>query len=431
MNEDRTNYKTPSKLSKNILISVLLFSLAGQIAWAVENQYYNVFLYNVISPTPFYISLMVAITTIVGTVSTILMGSISDIKGKRKPFLLYGFIFWAITTALFPLSALFTSISVEIAVVLAITFDSIMTFFGGMALNAALNAYMTDVTTLENRGKLISLSQMMLLLSLLIVFGVSGILINLFGYYIFFYIIALVVGIFGIIGGILIKESTTIETLNLSIFSHISNTFKKDKRVDYQNFFIILIVIMCWEIAVNVFFPFLLIYLEHFIGLSIIMSSLLIFIAILLSIVLSYPVGILIDRFGRRKITFVSVLLFSISAIILGIFTEILTILIAGIILFLAYTSLSIATFTWIKDFYPEEGRGQFSGYWNLFSGTIPMIIGPLIGGWFATEFGRIAFINGELAYIPTSLIFLASGLIVLITLIPTFFAKELKKIDS
>ncbi|GAI65327.1 unnamed protein product, partial [marine sediment metagenome] len=40
-------------------------------------------------------------------------------------------------------------------------------------------------------------------------------------------------------------------------------------------------------------------------------------------------------------------------------------------------TSWMVASKTWIKDLYPEESRGQFSGYRNLFEGTIPMVIGP------------------------------------------------------
>ncbi|MEJ2293924.1 MAG: MFS transporter, partial [Candidatus Lokiarchaeota archaeon] len=118
------------KVSREIILRVVFLSLAGEIAWAVENQYYNVFLYEYISPLPIYISIMVAITTTVGTIATIIMGSLSDVRGRRKPFLLYGYLFWAVTTAIFPLSAYFIPIGVGFAVFTAITFDSIMTFFG-------------------------------------------------------------------------------------------------------------------------------------------------------------------------------------------------------------------------------------------------------------------------------------------------------------
>ena len=42
------------KLSRRIVLVISLLSLAGQLAWSVENQYYNVFLYNAIAPVTLY-----------------------------------------------------------------------------------------------------------------------------------------------------------------------------------------------------------------------------------------------------------------------------------------------------------------------------------------------------------------------------------------
>jgi MFS family permease len=416
------------KLPRRSLFLIALFSLAGEIAWAVENQYYNVFLYNEIAPEPFYISLMVVITTIVGTTATIIMGSYSDVIGKRKPLLLYGFVFWAITTALFPLSAFFTIISVGFAVFIAIFFDSVMTAFGATAKNAGLNAYITDITTLENRSKAVGVAQMMTLVALLIVYGASGFLIALYGYYIFFYIIGFLVGIFGIISGIFMKEPDNIQPLETTTWRHLRSTFKKENISNYKNFMIVLLVLCFWQIGLNIFFPFIIIYLQHNIGFSLELSSLLIFIAIFVSIILSYPIGVLTDKVGRKKITLFAVLFFSGSVFLFGLSSELIIVLLTGIMWLLGYTSLSIATFAWIKDLYPETGRGQFSGYWNLFSGTIPMVIGAPLGGWLATQYGIEKIINGRIAQVPGPSMFIVASFIILITLIPLYFAKELKK---
>ncbi|TXT61040.1 MAG: Major Facilitator Superfamily protein [Promethearchaeota archaeon] len=416
------------KLSRKSILFIALFSLAGEIAWAVENQYYNVFLYNVISPNPIYISIMVAVTTTVGTIATIIMGSYSDVIGKRKPLLLYGFILWAITTAIFPLSAFFTFVSVGFAVFLAIFFDSVMTFFGGTAKNAGVNSYITDITTLNNRSKAVGVGQMMTLVALLIVYGASGFLINLFGYYIFFYIIGALVGVFGIIAGIYMEEPDSIEPLEVSTWEHIRNTFKKENFSDYRNFIMVLLVICVWQIGLNTFFPFILIYLQHNIGLSIEISSIVVFIAILASIIFSYPIGALTDKLGRKKVTLIAVLFFSFSVFLFGLASELIFLLLTGIMWLFGYTSLSIATFSWIKDLYPDTGRGQFSGYWNLFAGTIPMVIGAPLGGWLATQFGFEKVIDGRLAQVPGSTMFIVGAIIILLTLIPLIFAKEFKK---
>lgn len=414
-----------TQIARPIILSIALFSLAGQLAWAVENQYYNLFMYNVITPLPIYVSIMVALSTIVGTIATVIMGAFSDVKGKRKPLLLYGFIFWSITTAVFPLSAGFLSISTEFAIFIAILFDVIMTFFGAMALNAGLNAYITDVTNLNNRGKVTSIAQMMVMVALLIVNGVGGLLITVFGYYIFFFIVGGLVLVLGLIGNVLIQESPDLNALGIGTFSQIRKTFRKENLRGYKDFFIVLLVITTWQIGLNIFYPFLMIYLQHNIGMSILTASILIFIALLSSIILAYPLGILTDKIGRKRMTLISAIIFGLALVIFGLFTDIVMLLILGSIWATFYLGITISTFSWAKDLYPEENRGEFSGYWNLFSGTIPMVIGPLIGGWLATAFGIYKLIDENWGYVPTSIIFFVSGIVVLLTVIPLYFAKE------
>lgn len=414
-----------TQIARPIILSIALFSLAGQLAWAVENQYYNLFMYNVITPLPIYVSIMVALSTIVGTIATVIMGAFSDVKGKRKPLLLYGFIFWSITTAVFPLSAGFLSISTEFAIFIAILFDVIMTFFGAMALNAGLNAYITDVTNLNNRGKVTSIAQMMVMVALLIVNGVGGLLITVLGYYIFFFIVGGLVLVLGLIGNVLIQESPDLNALGIGTFSQIRKTFRKENLRGYKDFFIVLLVITTWQIGLNIFYPFLMIYLQHNIGMSILTASILIFIALLSSIILAYPLGILTDKIGRKRMTLISAIIFGLALVIFGLFTDIVMLLILGSIWATFYLGITISTFSWAKDLYPEENRGEFSGYWNLFSGTIPMVIGPLIGGWLATAFGIYKLIDENWGYVPTSIIFFVSGIVVLLTVIPLYFAKE------
>ena len=416
------------KLGRNVVSSIALVSLAGNIAWAVENQYYNVFMYNALSPNPLYISIMVALTTIVGTISTIIMGSLSDVRGKRRPFILYGLIFWAITTAIFPLSAFFLPFGVGFAVFMAILFDCIMTFFGAISLNAGLNAYITDTTSLENRGKAMGISQMMNLISLIIIYGAAGFLISAVGYYVFFYIVGGLVALIGIAGGLLVKDSELLNPLDVGTFQNIKNTFKRTHLSTHKNFFIVLVVICIWSIGFQVFFPYVLIYLQHYLGFSIIVASVLVLIPFLVSIIMAYPLGILTDKLGRKKTTLISTLTFSAFVFLTGLFTNIILISIMGSLWLLSYTCISIATFSWVKDLYPDEGRGQFSGYVNLIAATVPMIIGPFIGGWLASEFGIYAEINGQWGYIPTPILLFVGAIIILFTLIPLYFAKEKKQ---
>lgn len=67
-----------SQLPTRVFAALLMLSLAGQLAWAIENQFYNTFLYDKITPNPQAVSWMVSITAVVSTLTTIFMGTLSD-----------------------------------------------------------------------------------------------------------------------------------------------------------------------------------------------------------------------------------------------------------------------------------------------------------------------------------------------------------------
>ena len=413
------------KISKRVTLSVIMITLAGQLAWGVENQFFNVFMYNVIAPIPVFISIMVAASAIVATITSIVMGALSDIRGKRKIYIIVGFVFWTITTALFPLSGLLTSVSVILAVIIAIVFDCVMTFFGSTAYDANFNAYVTDVTTQKNRGKLLSIVQIMSLLAILVSYAISGFIIEGFGYYAYFFIIAFFVGIIGISGAFLTKDSTTLKPLENSFFSHLKSTFSISNVKNNKDFFLVLTGAAIWGFAFNIFFPFVMIYLQHYLQLEIVISSILLLILFVIAMGFAYPMGILIDKIGRKKIAIISVVAECIFLLLFALMEDLIFIIITGTLWVSFVTTFTISSNTWIKDLYPKKRFGQFSGYFILFTVFIPMIPGPLIGGWLSQQFGIEAIIDGQPGYIPTPLIFIVSAFMILLTIIPLVFAKE------
>ena len=75
---------------KKLLPTLIIFSLVGQIAWVVENMYFNVFIYNMFGASAENISTMVALSAVTATVTTLLIGALSDKVGKRKLFICGG-----------------------------------------------------------------------------------------------------------------------------------------------------------------------------------------------------------------------------------------------------------------------------------------------------------------------------------------------------
>ena len=63
--------KQESALGARIWAALLSFGLIGQVAWVVENMYFNVFLYNTITGDTGMIAAMVAASAVVAAVTTL------------------------------------------------------------------------------------------------------------------------------------------------------------------------------------------------------------------------------------------------------------------------------------------------------------------------------------------------------------------------
>jgi hypothetical protein len=67
-----------TKTSPRFWAALALFSLIGQIAWVVENMYFNVFIYKMFHASAGDISMMVGASAVTATLTTVLMGALSD-----------------------------------------------------------------------------------------------------------------------------------------------------------------------------------------------------------------------------------------------------------------------------------------------------------------------------------------------------------------
>ena len=160
-----------TKLGKKTWLSIVIFSLVGQIAWTMENMFYNLYIVDQFNATSNAIALMVSLSAVTATLTTLFMGALSDKIGKRKIFIVSGYFLWGITI----LSFIFVNnqyiASASLGVALVILLDCLMTFFGSTANDASYNAYLTEISDETNRGKVEGVNSAMPLISILIVFG--------------------------------------------------------------------------------------------------------------------------------------------------------------------------------------------------------------------------------------------------------------------
>ena len=171
------------KLSRKFWLALVIFSLIGQVAWVMENMYFNVFIYEMFNASPADISAMVAASSVAATVTTLLIGALSDKIGKRKLFICGGYIVWGFTVMAFAflspenvakIMGSTPAAAVATTVTLVIIMDCIMTFMGSTSNDAAFNAWITDITAPSNRVKVESLLALLPVIAMVVVTAAFG-----------------------------------------------------------------------------------------------------------------------------------------------------------------------------------------------------------------------------------------------------------------
>ena len=410
------------ELGKKSWLAIVLFSLCGQVAWTIENMLFNVFIQNEFNATLNDIALMVSASAISATLTTLFMGAYSDKIGKRKIFICGGYILWGLSIMAFALlkvenlSKIFgqTINAFALGVGLTIGFDCLMTFFGSTANDAAFNAWMTDTTDTTNRGKVEGVNSAMPLIAILVVFGgkmlVEG---SPHEWTIIFLTIGIIILLVGILGIFIIKEPQ-LEVKNEPYFKNIFYGFRPSIIKKNSLLYIFLLGMCIFSISIQVFMPYLILYFTNTLQLE---NYVLIFApAIILAAAFTVFYGKLIDKYGFIKTSIISLSIYLVGLILLGLLTNIVFVFIGTLFMMMGYLSLGACFNASIRDYTPEDKVGLFQGIRIFVSVLIPMLVGPWIGSILSgnTSEGFLG-VAGD-AYTPSSLIFIAGCVIGLLT---------------
>lgn len=456
----KNKIKSPSenKLSGRIWFNLCLFGFVGQVAWNLENMYYNTFMYNTVyeggtvtgslsSMTA--IKLMVAFSAVTAVVTTFVMGNLSDKMNKRKVFISVGYLIWGIITAAFGfltkenIGGLFglTEVSqiVTATAISIIVMDCVMTFVGSTSNDSAFNAWVTDITTPKNRATAESVLAILPVVAMVVVVVFGGMIEPLGGYSNFFFIIGGFVILCGIIGLFSLKDSRNGErNPNKNYWKDLVYGFKPSVIKENNKLYIALAAVCIYSVAVQIFFPYLLIYLDHGLGFKI--ENLLQYIT--LPVIIAAPfvligigaliiiAGKVIDKVGKKNLVFVATALFIVGLIAAGLTHSIGKFALVAIPLFAGYGLLGIMLNSTVRDYTPEDKTGLFQGIRMIFFVLIPMIIGPSIGDAVCkAASGAVYFENGMEKYEPCAEMFLAAGIFALLILVPLVILRK-KGID-
>ncbi|MBQ9744255.1 MAG: MFS transporter [Clostridia bacterium] len=423
------------RFSKSKWGALLLFGLVGQIAWSVENMYFNLFVFETVAPSLDTVTLMVQLSGIVATAATLIIGTVSDKIGNRRSFISIGYIIWGVSVALFGyMSPELTSSIFNMDMAKAVSFtlgavvvgDCIMTLFGSGANDACFNAWVTDNTEKEYRGTVEGVLSILPLAAMLIVAGGFGILVQAMGYSTLFLVLGIVISLCGVGGIFLVKDSNSLEK-NGSL-KDIFYGFKPSSIKNNMPLYLTLCLVMVYGIACQTFMPYLIIYMKTYLGFSVIEYSIVFGACIILGAVINLYLTRLSDKRDKTLMLYIAGGIFTVGLFGMYIFNSgsktalLITFGIAGFVMITGYILISALCGSVTRDYTPSDAVGKLQGVRMVFSVLIPMVVGPMIGNAI-NKARNIPLPDLDSAdtmttqFIPAPEIFLASAIISLLML--------------
>lgn len=397
--------------------ALIIFSLTGQIAWVVENMYFNVFVYKMFGASASAISTMVAASAISATLTTIFIGALSDKLGKRKLFICGGYILWGISIACFAflrtdvLGTLFPAVASASAlgVSLVIVLDCVMTFFGSSANDACFNAWLTDATDEAGRGAAEGVNAMMPLMAILVVFGgfMPFDLDNAESWTIIYLIIGAVVLLIGVLGLFLIQETAVVKPENQHFFRNIFYGFRPSVIRSNRLLYITLAAFAVFGISIQIFMPYLVLYYN--VSLQMDNYVLIMAPAILIAAAVTAVYGRFYDRAGFMRSVLPAVGLLCAGYVVLFFCKGTVLVFVGSLLMMCGYLAGMAVFGAMIRDRTPAGKAGMFQGLRIVGQVLIPGIIGPAIGAAVLKNADTILNDDGTRSFIPNENIFLAA----------------------
>ena len=385
---------------------MLIFGLMGQVAWVVENMYFNVFIYKMFHATASEISAMVMASAVVAALTTIVMGAVSDKVGKRKAFMSVGYIIWGVSIISFAYIG---------SVLMTIVMDCVMTFFGSTANDAAYNAWLTDRGDETNRGRIEGFNSMMPLVAILVVFGgfMNFNLDTHESWVTIYYIIGIATAVIGVLGFFLIEDAPDLKKEEKSYAETLIYSFRPSVMKQNARLYTVLAAFAIFGISIQVFMPYLIIYYEQSLGMSnyvMIMAP-----AIIVAAIVTALYGKVYDNRGFNFSINIPVAMLALGCFMLFVGRTILPVFVGSLFMMSGYlTGLSVFG-AQIRDLIPQNMSGQFQGVRIIGQVFVPGLIGPAVGAAVLKNAELITNSDGTTSFLPNANIWEAAIVVIVV----------------
>ena len=431
-----------TKLPGKTWTIIVLLALMGQVAWAVENNFFNLFIQDAFGASLSDVALMVSASALTATATTLLVGVWSDRAGRRKVFVVVGTLVWGLSICAF---AVLQNVSAALArdaaaaatlgITLTIVFDCIMTFFGSLANDACFNAWMTDITDDTNRGRVEGVNSAMPLLSMLVVFGGAMFFMIVgddgsvtYDYPLFFTIIGGIVIATGIAAGVLMEDSHPEPRKGDGYFAELAYGFKPSSARGNRMLYLVLAAYCVFAIAMQVIMPYYVLYLR----LPYILGENYVFVmapCIVIAAVFTMFYGRLVDKRGFSFAIILPLVLFLAGCAILTVMVNAPGVFVGSMLMLSGYLGAVACFGAAIRNNTPLGHVGAYQGIRIFMVVLVPMLVGPWIGSAISASSGAVVGFGvvGD-GFTPSSLIFAGGAAVALLTFIVLFLIRRAEK---
>ncbi len=432
-----------TKLGIRKWLSFIIAGFVGQLAWAIENNYFNLYVYDC-TEQYFWIPIMTAASAAAATLTTLLMGALSDRLGKRKAFISFGYILWGISIIFFAFLDPKSNLSIVTGSTMAagtmiVIMDCIMTFFGSTANDASFNAFVTDSTDTSNRGKVESVLSVLPLIAMIAVVGLAGALTKdtVVNWPVFFYIFGGLTTVVGIVSIFLLPKDTIQPNKEEPYIKNIFYGFRPSVIKNNAILYIVLCTFALFSIGIQVFMPYLMVYIQHVLVITDLNFTITLGVVLIVASIITVVFGLFMDRIGKNRIMIPALAVTVAGA--LGMFFvqesfAMVGVMIFGTIMMTGYMISTAVLGAKVRDYTPVNEVGLFQGVRMIFLVLIPMVTGPFIGQG-VSYINAVTYVNdyNQTVIRPNAYIFLFAAIVISLAIIPTLIIikKEKEKLNG
>ena len=192
-----------------------------------------------------------------------------------------------------------------------------------------------------------------------------------------------------------------------------------------------LLSFMVFNIAIQVFMPYLMVYIDH--GLDVdYMSTVAPIIGA--ASVITVVIGVFMDKIGKNKVLFPALGVAMVGGVLMTFLKDQIGVIIACTLLMAGYLISTAVLGAKVRDYTPANQAGLFQGVRMVFVVMVPMVTGPYIGLGATKLVPGTTYTNdyGQVAATPSSFVFLFAAIVLVLALVPiVILIKKEKQADE